>query len=70
MDHVGATSLALMGDEYMIEILARLARDEEGATAAEYGLIVAAIAGVIAVVVFALGPKVNNQFARVNAGLP
>jgi pilus assembly protein Flp/PilA len=66
----GATCLALTGDEYMIEILARLSRDEEGATAVEYGLIVAAIAGVIAVVVFALGPKVNNQFSRVNSQLP
>ena len=54
----------------MIEILARLLRDEEGATAVEYGLIVAAIAGVIAVVVFALGPKVNNQFTKVNTALP
>ena len=52
----------------MKKLLARLARDEEGATAVEYGLIVAAIAGVIAAVVFALGPKVSNGFNKVNAG--
>lgn len=54
----------------MIRIIARLARDEQGATAVEYGLIVAAIAGVIAAVVFALGPKVTNGFNKVNARLP
>jgi pilus assembly protein Flp/PilA len=54
----------------MIQILAKLARDEDGATAVEYGLIVAAIAGVIAAVVFALGPKVSNGFTKVNAQVP
>jgi pilus assembly protein Flp/PilA len=45
--------------------LAKLFRDEEGATAVEYGLIVAAIAGVIIVVVFLLGNKISNQFNNV-----
>ena len=42
-----------------------LLKDESGATAVEYGLIVAAIAGLIIVVVFLLGKKVNNAFNNV-----
>jgi pilus assembly protein Flp/PilA len=37
-------------------------KDEEGATAVEYGLIVALIAAVIIVTVQLLGVKVNNAF--------
>jgi pilus assembly protein Flp/PilA len=35
---------------------------DEGASAVEYGLLVAAIAAVIVVVVFALGSVVKNKF--------
>ena len=41
-----------------------LLQDESGATAAEYALILGAIAGVIAVVVYAFGAKVNNLYNR------
>jgi len=49
-------------------------KDEEGATAVEYGLMVAAIAAIIVTVVFTLGDKVNNAFVAVdtemgNAGM-
>jgi pilus assembly protein Flp/PilA len=50
--------------------LKRLFRDEGGATAVEYGLIVAAIAGLIIVVVFLLGKKVNNAFSNVATHMP
>jgi pilus assembly protein Flp/PilA len=43
--------------------------DESGATAVEYGLIVAALAGLILTVVFVLGKKVNNTFNNVQARL-
>ena len=43
---------------------------EKGATAVEYGLIVAAIAGLIIVVVFVLGNKVKNSFNNVAATMP
>jgi len=49
----------------MLKNLKKLIKDEDGATAVEYGLIVAAIAGLIIVVVFLLGNKVNNQFNNV-----
>ncbi len=42
-----------------------LLRDEDGATALEYGLIAAAISGVIITVVYLLGNKLNNNFNRV-----
>jgi pilus assembly protein Flp/PilA len=45
-------------------------KDEEGATAVEYGIMVAAIAAVIVLVVIALGGKVNNAFSKVNNAIP
>lgn len=44
-------------------------RDEEGATAVEYGIMVAAIAAVIIAVVIAIGNKTNAAFQKVDAGL-
>lgn len=37
-------------------------RNEEGASAVEYGLLVAAIAALIVLVVFALGKIINTSF--------
>ena len=37
-------------------------RDEDGASAVEYGLLVAAIAALIVVIVFALGGIIRNVF--------
>jgi pilus assembly protein Flp/PilA len=54
----------------MLKNLIKLFKDEEGATAVEYGLIVAAIAGVIVVVVFLLGGKVTNTFNNVAKTIP
>ena len=42
---------------------------EEGATAVEYGIMVAAIAAVIVVVVFALGVNVNEAFDETNTAI-
>ena len=46
-----------------------LLRDEDGATAVEYGLIVAAIAGVIIAIVALLGKKLTNTFNNVQSRL-
>lgn len=40
--------------------------DERGATAVEYGLLVALIAAVIVAVVLTLGQKINTAFTTVN----
>ena len=45
-------------------------KDEEGATAVEYGLLVALIAVVIIAAVTTLGGKVNNAFNKVAGNLP
>ncbi len=45
-------------------------KDEEGATAVEYGMMVALIAAVIVGVVKTLGGKVNTAFTTVNSNLP
>ena len=44
-------------------------KDEEGATAVEYGIMVAAIAAVIIAVVMVVGKKTNNAFQNVNANM-
>lgn len=54
----------------MLRNLKKLFKDEQGATAVEYGLIVAAIAGLIVVVVYTLGGKVSNSFSKVSNNMP
>ncbi len=51
-------------------MIKKLIRNEVGATAIEYGLIAAGIAVAIAVVVFALGTKLNSLFSNINTLLP
>ena len=50
----------------MSHLIERLAsrKDEQGASAVEYGLLVAAIAALIVVIVFALGGIVKDVFAK------
>jgi pilus assembly protein Flp/PilA len=59
-----------MSNTKMFSNAKALLKDESGATAVEYGLIVAAIAGLIIVVVFLLGKKVNNAFSKVANAMP
>ena len=54
----------------MLKNALKLLSDEEGATAVEYGLIVAAIAGLIIAVVFVLGGKMKNTFNNVQNQIP
>ena len=52
-----------MFDYVRIMLNARLAKmDERGASAVEYGLLIAGIAALIVVVVFAFGGVLNNIF--------
>ncbi len=53
-----------MYDFFKVMINARLAKMEErGASAVEYGLLIAGIAALIVVAVFALGPIIKEAFA-------
>ena len=51
-----------------LEAMARLreSRDERGATAVEYGIMLALIAAVILVIVTVVGEKTSNSFESVN----
>lgn len=42
----------------------RTNRDEDGASAVEYGLLVAAIAALIVIVIFVLGGVIKNTFSK------
>ncbi len=53
----------------MTQFLSRFTKDESGATAIEYGLIVALIAVVIVGVVGTIGGKLNTSFGKVDASL-
>ncbi len=44
-------------------------KDEEGATAVEYGIMVAAIAAIIVAVVFSVGDAVLGAFTAVDTAL-
>jgi pilus assembly protein Flp/PilA len=48
----------------------RLRRDDRGATAVEYGLLVALIAAVIVGIVFTLGGQIKAAFQTVSGQLP
>ena len=50
---------------HMLKNLKKLFKDEEGATALEYGLMAAAVAGVLIVVAYFLGNKVSNTLNNV-----
>lgn len=54
----------------MKNLAARFLRDESGATAIEYGLIVALIAVVIISAVTTIGTKLNASFTSLQSNLP
>ncbi len=49
----------------MLQHIKTLIRDEEGASAVEYGLLVALIAAVIIVAVTAIGTNLSTKFTEV-----
>lgn len=53
----------------MVNQVMRFVKEEEGATAIEYGLLAALIAAVIVGTVGTLGTTVNTAFSNVNAGI-
>ncbi len=54
----------------MTKFVTRFVKNESGATAIEYGLIVALIAVVIITAVTTLGTKLNTAFTAINTKLP
>jgi len=49
----------------MLKNLIKLLKDEEGATALEYGLMAAAVAGVLIVIAYFLGGRVSSTLNNV-----
>ncbi|MFZ5848122.1 MAG: Flp family type IVb pilin [Actinomycetota bacterium] len=56
--------------EYIAIRLRALPKTERGATAVEYGLLVALIAAAIVVIVGTLGGKINNSFTKISDKIP
>jgi pilus assembly protein Flp/PilA len=54
----------------MFNKLLNFFKEEEGATAVEYGIMVAAIAAVIIGIVIAVGSSTENAFEQVNSQMP
>jgi pilus assembly protein Flp/PilA len=53
----------------MLKAVKNFWNEEHGATAVEYGIMVAAIAAVIITVVISIGGKVDNAMGTVDTGL-
>ena len=53
----------------MVNLMKRFVKEDEGATAIEYGLLAALIAAVIVGTVQTLGGTVNTAFQNVDAGI-
>jgi pilus assembly protein Flp/PilA len=54
----------------LVAVASNRAREEKGATAVEYGLLVGLIAVAIIFTVMALGTKLNGLFETIRAALP
>lgn len=54
----------------MSSVFRQLWSDEDGATAVEYGIMVAAIAAVIITIVISVGVKTNSAFDKVDDAYP
>ena len=55
--------------EFLLKIMLDAKREEEGATAVEYGLLVALIAAIIVATVALLGQSILGAFTTVNDAL-
>ena len=53
-----------------VKLFARLARDESGATAVEYSLILGGIAAAIIVMIYVFGDRVSNLYNNTQSRFP
>lgn len=53
----------------MQKLITRLCKEEDGETAVEYGIMVAAIAAVIITIVISVGSKTNGAFGVVDTAM-
>jgi pilus assembly protein Flp/PilA len=57
------------GEEKMRNLVKKFIKDEEGATAVEYGVLVALIIALCIVVIQVIGTKIESAFEKVNTNL-
>ena len=63
-------NLSIKGEVEMINRFMKFFKEDQGATAVEYGIMVAAIAAVIIGIVVAVGSSTQNAFEQVNSQMP
>lgn len=54
---------------YILQLISRLRRDDEGAALVEYGMLVGLIAVICVVAVTTLGTEVSSAFSKIAAAL-
>jgi len=54
---------------YILQLISRLRRDDEGAALVEYGMLVGLIAVICVVAVTTLGTEVSNAFSKIAVAL-
>ncbi len=59
----------MKGGVRVMKWIAKFVKEDSGATAVEYGIMVAAIAAVIITIVLSVGTKTNVAFNKVDSGL-
>ncbi len=59
----------MKGGEIVMKWLAKFVKEDTGATAVEYGIMVAAIAAVIVAVVLSIGTETKSGFTTVDTAL-
>jgi pilus assembly protein Flp/PilA len=59
----------MKGGERAMKWFIKFVKEDSGATAVEYGIMVAAIAAVIITIVISVGKKTNTAFTKIDTGL-
>ena len=59
----------MKGGERVMKWLAKFLKEDTGATAVEYGIMIAAISAIIVTIVIAIGDKTNTAFSDVDTAL-
>jgi pilus assembly protein Flp/PilA len=59
----------MKGGDGVMKWLVKFIKEDSGATAVEYGIMVAAIAAVIITIVISVGKKTNTAFTKIDTGL-
>jgi pilus assembly protein Flp/PilA len=59
----------MKGGERVMKWLAKFLKEDTGATAVEYGIMIAAISAIIVTIVISIGDRTNTAFSDVDTAL-